>query len=204
MDIRSRLLRAAAQVYAKTGYRGATTRRIAQEAGVNEITLFRHFGSKDVLIQEALRCGGGEAAVATLPAVSVDPERELREWCRTRYEHLYASRSLIRKMMGELEEHPEIVPIAKRGPSESTCELGAYLRRLVEQGIVPADANVRAAATMLMGALFAAAMGRDIMTEMYQTDVDDAVAEYVRLFLRAIGADVPAASPSAHGHAVRG
>src|SRR6185437_17057975 len=47
MDIRERLLGAAAQVYAEAGYRGATTRRIAHEAGVSEITLFRQFGSKE-------------------------------------------------------------------------------------------------------------------------------------------------------------
>ncbi|MEO7475110.1 MAG: TetR family transcriptional regulator, partial [Gemmatimonadales bacterium] len=39
MNVRDQLLTAAARVYAEVGYRGATTRRIAQEAGVNEITL---------------------------------------------------------------------------------------------------------------------------------------------------------------------
>ena len=46
MELRDRILEAAALVYAETGFRGATTRRIAERAGVNEITLFRHFGSK--------------------------------------------------------------------------------------------------------------------------------------------------------------
>jgi len=67
MDIRDKLLDAAAQVYARTGYRGATTRRIAQQAGVNEITLFRHFGSKQALIQAVLDCGG-PPSLGTLPA----------------------------------------------------------------------------------------------------------------------------------------
>ena len=57
MTVRDELLGAAARVYAEAGYRGATTRRIALAAGVNEITLFRHFGSKDALLREALaRC----------------------------------------------------------------------------------------------------------------------------------------------------
>jgi AcrR family transcriptional regulator len=54
MNVKDQLLEAAAQVYAESGYHGATTRRIASVAGVNEITLFRHFGSKDVLLREAL------------------------------------------------------------------------------------------------------------------------------------------------------
>ncbi len=55
MDVRDSLLRAATSVFAEVGTRGATTRRIAREAGVNEVTLFRHFKSKDELIQAALR-----------------------------------------------------------------------------------------------------------------------------------------------------
>ena len=58
MTVRDQLLAAAARLYAEAGYRGATTRRIAVKAGVNEITLFRHFGSKDALIREAITRAG--------------------------------------------------------------------------------------------------------------------------------------------------
>jgi AcrR family transcriptional regulator len=54
MNVKDQLVEAALQVYAEGGYHGATTRRIAAAAGVNEITLFRHFGSKDVRLREAL------------------------------------------------------------------------------------------------------------------------------------------------------
>ena len=53
MNVKDQLLDAAVRVYADSGYHGATTRRIAAAAGVNEITIFRHFGSKDVLLREA-------------------------------------------------------------------------------------------------------------------------------------------------------
>jgi AcrR family transcriptional regulator len=55
MDVREALLKAAIKVFAETGSRGATTRRIAQEANVNEVTLFRHFKSKDDLLRAALQ-----------------------------------------------------------------------------------------------------------------------------------------------------
>ena len=75
MDIRWKLLDAAARVYAETGYRGATTRRIAQVAGVNEVTLFRHFGSKDALIREALTHAEPGVDGARLPDDPIDPQR---------------------------------------------------------------------------------------------------------------------------------
>ena len=46
MDAREKILLAATALYAETGFRGATTRQIAELAGVNEVTLFRQFGSK--------------------------------------------------------------------------------------------------------------------------------------------------------------
>ncbi|MEH2385114.1 MAG: helix-turn-helix domain-containing protein, partial [Nostoc sp.] len=44
---RTRLIEAASQVFASLGVQGATTREIARVAGVNEVTLFRHFASKE-------------------------------------------------------------------------------------------------------------------------------------------------------------
>src|SRR5919201_1813350 len=76
IDNRSRILDAAARVYAEYGYRGSTTRRIAVAAGVNEVTLFRTFGSKAALIGEAVRSHAAAVGShhATLPADPVDPE----------------------------------------------------------------------------------------------------------------------------------
>jgi AcrR family transcriptional regulator len=45
---------AALEVLAERGYAGATTRRIAEAAGVNEVTLFRRFGDKRQLILAAI------------------------------------------------------------------------------------------------------------------------------------------------------
>jgi AcrR family transcriptional regulator len=75
MDVRQRLMEAALRVFEESGSRGATTRRIAAEAGVNEITLFRHFGSKGALLVEALRATARCELEDRLPADPRDPGR---------------------------------------------------------------------------------------------------------------------------------
>src|SRR5512132_159393 len=111
MISRSKLLEAAARVYAECGFRGATTRRIAEEAGVNEVTIFRNFGSKAALIHEAVRCHADSTLpLPALPDVPVDPERELLAWATAYSAHLRDVAPLIRKTMGEIEERPEGVP----------------------------------------------------------------------------------------------
>ncbi len=54
IDTRSNILNAALELFASNGYTNTTTRLIADVAGVNEVTIFRHFGSKEALYQEVI------------------------------------------------------------------------------------------------------------------------------------------------------
>ena len=194
--IRERLLDAAARVYAETGYRGATTRRIAQEAGVNEITLFRHFGSKTTLILEAVRQVNLRSDCPAVPAVPGDPVTELRAWVRAQLEHLTALRSIIRTSLGEIEERPEIIPLIGARPREVILGLSTYVEQLQRDGRASADIDPRTAALTFFGSLFADAMGRDVMPELYHRSLEESADRYTAVFLRSIGVvDEPALQP---------
>ncbi len=54
MKTKDRILEAAYKCFSEKGYLGATTREIAKNAGVSEVTLFRHFKSKKELFSEVL------------------------------------------------------------------------------------------------------------------------------------------------------
>jgi len=187
MSVRDQLLDAAVRVYAETGYRGATTRRIATAAGVNEITLFRHFGSKDALMREAIARAGSSAVAEMLPDLPREPFRELRDWARAHITELRERRALIRTCMGEIEEHPGIFSTENSSPALAAKALSRYLRRLRETGLAKAPFDEIVASAMLIGVLFADAMGRDIMGDMYRNDPDEALDQYIQLFLRSIG-----------------
>ncbi|HUF34947.1 MAG TPA: helix-turn-helix domain-containing protein [Gemmatimonadales bacterium] len=188
MNVRDQLLDAAVRIYAEAGYRGATTRRIALAAGVNEITLFRNFGSKDALIREAIARSRAPTGVR-LPEVPTDPFRELADWARAHLAEMRGRRALIRTCMGEFEEHPEIMSPENSPAAQAARALALYLARLRERGLATAPFDEVVAATMLMGVLFADAMGRDIMRDMFATPPEEALGEYLRVFLRGLGAD---------------
>jgi AcrR family transcriptional regulator len=187
MDLRARILDAAARVFAETGYRGATTRRIAQEAGVNEVTLFRQFGSKDELLREAVECAGHQAVMMELPAEPRDPEAELTAWARSHHAHLCAIRSFLRTCLGESEEHGDLSKVASQRPRRVYSELRAYLERLRLAGLAAPDFDTAAAAAMLMGAVFTDAMTRDIMPDMHPYSAEEAPDRYVRLLMQTLG-----------------
>ncbi len=191
MNVRDQLLDAAARVYAEGGYHGATTRRIASAAGVNEITLFRHFGSKDVLLREALaRCQGEDAV--PLPEQPTDPLRELTEWCRSHFRDMHARAPLIRTAIAEFAERPGLVTPEVSCPIQAVSALTAYLGRLKQLELASAPFDERVAATMLMGVLFSDAIARDIVPDMFASEPDDALRDYVALFLRGLGVETSA------------
>lgn len=191
MELRERILDAAAKVYAETGFRGATTRRIAERAGVNEVTLFRQFGSKTRLLHEAIHCAGLSSNLCGLPPRPTDPRIELLEWAAANHAELFARRSLIRTAMGEMEERPDLLPPAHSPALCAGRELRHYLAALQGLAMIDPQTDVDAAATMFMGTLFADAMSRDILPAMYKHAPEQTIELYVDLFVRAIGLKEP-------------
>ncbi len=187
MERREELLRAAARVYARHGYRGSTTRRIADEAGVNEITIFRQFGTKDTLIHEAIASCGMSGPLVELPKVPVDPHAELLQWATKLRSHICTTRSLMRRCMSERDEHPQLSASANRGPMRAAAELQSYIGRLQAHGFITGDVEAKAATAMLIGTVFSDAMGRDAMPEIYPSPAATAVELYTTLILRALG-----------------
>jgi AcrR family transcriptional regulator len=189
IDSRERILEATARVYAQYGFRGATTRLIAQEAGVNEVTLFRLFGSKAQLFDELLHKQLHSSTVPLLPQEPGDPARELTEWCAVLLAQMRASRSFLRKMIGETEERPEAARSACVGPHCAAESLERYVERLRERGLADRAADHRTAISMFMSALFGDVMVREAMDQhFFPEPEEDAPARYVATFLRAVGA----------------
>ncbi|MBL8966909.1 MAG: TetR/AcrR family transcriptional regulator [Spirochaetaceae bacterium] len=72
-----RILAAARNLVARKGYTGATTREIAAAAKVNEVTLFRKFGTKEKLLYEAIAASFPEVEEAPLAALLGRPARDV-------------------------------------------------------------------------------------------------------------------------------
>src|ERR1700730_12382698 len=106
MDSRNEIINATCKVFAKLGFRGTTTRRIADAAGVNEVTIFRQFASKAALIREAMK-RTHSVDLTQLHDVPSDPEGELTLWSESFIQHLRLRSWIIRKTMSEVEERPE-------------------------------------------------------------------------------------------------
>ena len=158
MDIRERILQAAARVYAQHGFRGATTRLIAIEAGVNEVSLFRTFGSKAALFEAMMQSHAASLPMPSLPEVPGNAQAEITAWCAALLAHMRQWRSLIRKSFGELEERPEAAVVMCEGPNCAAAALAAYVARLQAMGLSDETADVATAVSMFTSSMFGDAM----------------------------------------------
>lgn len=187
MEIRDRILDAAKKVYAQHGFRGATTRLIAIEAGVNEVTLFRTFGSKASLFEALMQDHVAQSPIPELPDNPVDPEREMTDWVTSMLGFMRENRALIRTSFGEIEERPEAAVHMCEGPNCAGMILTDYMLRLQSTGIASPDCDIPTAVSMLMSSMFGDAISRDVMPNAFPQPESDAAAKYVRIVLRALG-----------------
>lgn len=76
---RRKIMDAAVRLFTENGYMETTTLAIAREAGVNEATIFRNFGSKKDLFQEIFRANtlGGESVAPQQPGEGENLRDEL-------------------------------------------------------------------------------------------------------------------------------
>ena len=88
---RERILAAASDLFYRNGIRAVGVEAIAEAAGTNKMTLYRHFSSKDELVAEYLRCLATEAGRfwSELEAAHPgDPRAQLRGWLKSMEAHV--------------------------------------------------------------------------------------------------------------------
>ena len=204
-----RLLDAAARVFAQSGLEGATTRKIAREAGVNEVTLFRHFLTKEKLLAEVIRrtFDQQDAALAApgQPPPAVPAARRSRRQANTapqppnlrgrllqfarRYEEVSrANMPLVRTLIGGIHRHGEYEMHVKRSIfAPLKAELLATMQAAHRAGELRPGIDPIIAADALGGMIFMDALRRSSpMAPDYPADQYQAAC--VELFVRGIEA----------------
>jgi AcrR family transcriptional regulator len=154
---RDKILEASLKLFSQKGFLGATTREIAREAGVAEVTLFRHFPSKEALFEEVIRRYSFLPALkGILPGLErAGYEEAILEIARRFLERLEERKDLIRIMLAERHHYPSQVKGIFRGfLGEMIRMLADYFRQLQARGILR-DFDPDVGAKAFLGSLFA-------------------------------------------------
>lgn len=194
-DTRDRLLKAAIEVFSTQGFVGATTREIARVADVSEVTLFRHFQSKDQLLKAvaehvtALRL----EALSHFEEWTYDLHRDLQHYAHLHDDMLETYEALFRMFIGEAQRHPqEAVQVLQESLLPLREQLMAYLRLCMERGKVRADVDVAMAVDQLTGMLLAGMIRRHVLPISRGYSRDRYIQGCVDLFVRSVGTQTQA------------
>jgi AcrR family transcriptional regulator len=168
-DTRQVLIDAATEVFVKRGFARATTKEIAQTAGLAEGTIYRHFDDKYALFHEVFLARSGE----TVEELARFPERAGQGSVRDNLDDLLRLISSMAEhaasLMASMWADPEVarrfnIYVQERAPEGFEAGpvgiVAAYIRAEQELGRIRGDVTAADAAAVVASVPFASAMDR--------------------------------------------
>jgi AcrR family transcriptional regulator len=136
-DTRQRIIAAAMQLFGQVGYTRASTRLIAETAGVNEVTLFRHFGSKKNLLMACMETFNAGGFSATFEArLSGDYPSDIALMARLQLQNTSENLDVLRLLLSDARSVPELQQAMHSGGGGNMALVAAYFQRQIEAGEV--------------------------------------------------------------------
>lgn len=187
LSTRQRLIDAARAEFGDKGIEAATTRGIAERAGCNEVTLFRHFESKQKLLAAVVQETSVEfAALCACPeALSGDLLEDLERFARVYNRSLERCEGMARAMIGEGRRRPMLCKELIGDVLEPLHRsIAGYLEKQKSEGAVREDLNGMAFAEVFTASLFGGLLRRT--SGLSELDREGWISETVEIFVRGI------------------
>ncbi len=186
-DTKDKILDAGLTLFSKKGFLGATTKEIAKKAGVAELTLFRHFSSKERLFEEAIKMRSFLPALKDLLPELRDLAYEdaLIEIANRYLERLSERRELIKIMHSELHLDPaKVREIQQNLVGEIIGTLASYFRGLQRSGMLK-DFDPELGARAFLSMFYSYFASQEFMVDKKHrfADRDVVTREFVNIFV---------------------
>jgi AcrR family transcriptional regulator len=191
LDTRQRILTSALEVFLDKGYAAATTRAIAQHAGVNEVTLFRHFGNKLNLVAAIIERFSPVNGLKMLidESLTGDYHEDLRQISKYIIAGMTEQPDIMPLVLFEAHQIPELRELLESVPRQMFSVLIQYFERQAEAGNVRPDLSpfLIAQSFFFLNASFARTM-RYVHERKYPLPIssDAAPEQLLEIFLHGV------------------
>ncbi len=186
-DTRERILRAAAGLIADKGYARTTTRAIAETAGVNEVTIFRHFGNKRNLLSELIQ---NRSALPNLTEIFAsqltgDYQQDLTLFASVFLNALLQRQDALRLILCEANELPEIRDVVAQIPKQLRLVITEYLKGQIDVGVVR-NLDPELMAQAFLGMFFSHVVAGEFLggPAAFEQSTDDIITNCVEIFVK--------------------
>jgi AcrR family transcriptional regulator len=158
---REKIINATLELIQEKGYKAATTKLIAEKAGVREITIFRHFGSKMGIMEEAfthlLLSPISEHFFEVEPTWNL--EQDITQFVKKYNQILNRNKDFILISFKETGTFPKLDQLITSIPREVKQRLIDYFHEMHRQGKV-IETNFEAVVLNLLWLLFGSFLSR--------------------------------------------
>lgn len=183
MSTKDKILKSALKLFSKKGYLGTTTKEIAKEARIAEVTLFRYFISKENLFIEVLKSQSFLPTLKELiPKLKKINYKEALQTVAIYYMNLLKKKKdLICIMHTEIFQYPdEIRAIHSKIIQEVYLVFASYLDELKKSRILKKDLDTSYASLAYFGMLFNLFIKKEIFKK--RINLKKALQTYIDIF----------------------
>lgn len=194
MSTEQRILEAALKIFASEGYTGATTRRIAEEANVAEVTLFRKFQSKENLLREVLiqnRTAFSALDTLFLIEKNADLETDLRILGKNIIKVMKDKkndgkrRMLMFMLFEEGRRRPEVAEVLSSFIQMNIRRLSEYFELQIKNGKMR-NINPRSAAITFVSYFVYTSLLRGVVGDSFLGENDEEIERFIDIFTKGI------------------
>ncbi|SKC48464.1 TetR/AcrR family transcriptional regulator [Maledivibacter halophilus] len=187
LNTSEKILEAAMRLFSEKGYKAVTTKKIAKEAGVCEMTIFRHFDNKRNLFENAFDKYIFTPKLKTLfdDKLEWNLEKDLMEISTVYQDMLCKNERIILMQLKNNELIFELDSPLNKFPNEFKKLMAAYFSKMKEKGVVDKDPDVLA--INFLSSNFGIFTSFTIL-EKFNTniDIDSCITEFVKTFAKGI------------------
>ncbi len=183
-----KIIDAAIELFAQNGYDRVTTEEIAQQAGFSEKTLFRHFKSKQNLLERAIDRYHYIDEMRSLfdHKLTGDVQKDLQLIGENYQRIMYRNRKLLRILMKVGRSLPGLHQYARQHPEQLQKYLTSYFKEMKKQKKIRAVDEEKVAITFLY-MNFGLAQGRINEEPVFsEIEFNGILKESIELFTRGI------------------
>ena len=193
------ILKAAKKVIVREGYDGATTKLIADEAGINEVTLFRKFHSKENILQAVItqqRDYALQALTSAFLSRGVNDDNNdnalriattlvglgsrLIEFMKTRMD-------LMILLIPEGKRKPSVAKSISSIPQDMIRQLEKLFEEQIRLGKMREDVDPHLAAVTFLGFLFYYSLMKEIFSDKVIKENKKILDGFIDIFLNGVG-----------------
>jgi len=192
-EMATKILTAAAELFGERGYKGTTTRALAERAGVNEVTIFRYFGNKQGVLKAL-----GASWASNFAGLAVDELSGTGDTASTlvrlaQIETAWARQSgaVAMRLALDRKTSPEVAEaMGEGGPEDNFLGLVAYLAKQQDAGDLRADLDPRVMAEVFFALTSSLAMSRQLLSDgriTYDMPEEEVGRQVLELYLTGVG-----------------